>query len=256
MAFTRKTAIVTQRRKGTDDDPFVNITETFVVKENKVLLSEIPDKFNKVFVTDSSTGKVYIETFDDFVLDECHYRVDYSMGFVEFANSENNKELKFSYRGTGAFFYPADRVWTKLNLNNDISQTLEDMLTIDGLNDKIDEALDAKDQLETAIANGQIGILSNLTTDDKSSLVGAINELDNDKVGKVTGKQLSTEDYTTAEKTKLSGIASGANNYTHPTNHAPSIIMQDANNRFVTDVEKTTWNGKASTAVEIGRAHV
>lgn len=37
------------------------------------------------------------------------------------------------------------------------------------------------------------------------------------KVDKVKGKQLSTEDYTTAEKTKLSGIADNANNYTHPT---------------------------------------
>lgn len=37
------------------------------------------------------------------------------------------------------------------------------------------------------------------------------------KVDKVKGKQLSTEDYTIAEKTKLSGIADNANNYTHPT---------------------------------------
>lgn len=37
------------------------------------------------------------------------------------------------------------------------------------------------------------------------------------KVDKVKGKQLSTEDYTTAEKTKLGGIADNANNYTHPT---------------------------------------
>lgn len=37
------------------------------------------------------------------------------------------------------------------------------------------------------------------------------------KVDKVKGKQLSTEDYTTAEKTKLGGIANNANNYTHPT---------------------------------------
>lgn len=38
-----------------------------------------------------------------------------------------------------------------------------------------------------------------------------------DKVDKVEGKQLSTEDYTTAEKTKLQGVADNANNYVHPT---------------------------------------
>lgn len=45
---------------------------------------------------------------------------------------------------------------------------------------------------------------------------------------------------------KLNGIASGANNYTHPSTHAASIIVQDTNNRFVSDGEKSAWNGKAA----------
>lgn len=49
---------------------------------------------------------------------------------------------------------------------------------------------------------------------------------------------------TGADKTKLDGIANNANNYTHPANHPASIITQDASNRFVTDAEKSTWNGK------------
>ena len=47
-----------------------------------------------------------------------------------------------------------------------------------------------------------------------------------------------------ADKTKLDGIATGATNYSHPANHPPSIITQDASNRFVTDTEKSTWNAK------------
>lgn len=43
------------------------------------------------------------------------------------------------------------------------------------------------------------------------------------------------------DKTKLDGVATNANNYTHPANHPPSIITQDTSNRFVTDAEKTTW---------------
>lgn len=46
----------------------------------------------------------------------------------------------------------------------------------------------------------------------------------NTKVDKVAGKQLSTEDYTAAEKTKLSGVATGANNYSHPASHPASMI--------------------------------
>lgn len=40
------------------------------------------------------------------------------------------------------------------------------------------------------------------------------------KVDKVAGKGLSTNDYTTAEKTKLAGIEDGANKYVHPTHTA------------------------------------
>ena len=44
-----------------------------------------------------------------------------------------------------------------------------------------------------------------------------VNTALSNKVDKVSGKGLSTNDYTTAEKTKLAGIAEGANNYTLPT---------------------------------------
>lgn len=60
----------------------------------------------------------------------------------------------------------------------------------------------------------------------------------------------SIKGYMTPElKKKLDGIATGANNYVHPANHPATMITQDATHRFVTDTEKTTWNGKASTAV-------
>lgn len=98
------------------------------------------------------------------------------------------------------------------------------------------------------------------------------------KVDKVSGKQLSTNDYTAADKTKLAGIATGANNYTHPTGdgnqHVPatgtsnngkvlkagttagsiswgnvngSEVVEDATHRFATDTEKVTWNAKETT---------
>lgn len=38
-----------------------------------------------------------------------------------------------------------------------------------------------------------------------------------DKVDKVDGKGLSTNDFSAAYKAKLDGIANGANNYSHPT---------------------------------------
>lgn len=59
----------------------------------------------------------------------------------------------------------------------------------------------------------------------KSALNGISTDISN-KVDKETGKGLSTNDYTTAEKNKLSGIEANANNYVHPTTsgnkHIPS----------------------------------
>ena len=45
-----------------------------------------------------------------------------------------------------------------------------------------------------------------------------------------------------ADKTKLDGIAAGANNYQHPANHAASMITEDDTHRFTTDAEKAKWN--------------
>lgn len=51
------------------------------------------------------------------------------------------------------------------------------------------------------------------------------------------------------DKTKLDGIATGANNYTHPSTHPATMITEDSSRRFATDAEKSAWNAKASTAV-------
>lgn len=77
-------------------------------------------------------------------------------------------------------------------------------------------------------------------------------------VAKETGKGLSTNDYTTAEKTKLSGIATGANNYTHPTTsgnkHIPSggssgqILRWGADGTAVWGNDNNTTYGVATTS--------
>lgn len=51
----------------------------------------------------------------------------------------------------------------------------------------------------------------------KGTLENVLTERLNEKVDKIDGKSLSTEDFTSAEKTKLAGIESGANNYTLPS---------------------------------------
>ena len=54
---------------------------------------------------------------------------------------------------------------------------------------------------------------------------------------------------TSTDKIKLDGIEASANNYSHPASHSPTIITQDTSNRFVSDTEKATWNGKENAGV-------
>lgn len=51
---------------------------------------------------------------------------------------------------------------------------------------------------------------------DKNGLLYLVTKLKSMFVSQVSGKGLSTNDYTTAEKNKLAGIAENANNYVHP----------------------------------------
>ncbi|WMJ90617.1 pyocin knob domain-containing protein [Anaerocolumna sp. MB42-C2] len=51
-----------------------------------------------------------------------------------------------------------------------------------------------------------------------------IKKVNDNKVEKVSGKGLSSNDYTATEKNKLAGIAEKANNYVHPSTHPASMI--------------------------------
>ena len=84
---------------------------------------------------------------------------------------------------------------------------------------QVDKAIEDSEARSTAAialkvdkVDGKQLSTNDYTTAEKQEVAKIAN-----KVDKVEGKQLSTEDYTTAEKTKLGGIANNANNYTHPT---------------------------------------
>ena len=67
----------------------------------------------------------------------------------------------------------------------------------------------------------------------------------NSKVDVAPGKGLSDTNFTQLEKTKLSGVANNANNYTHPATHGVSMIVESSSKRFVSDAEKLYWENKA-----------
>ena len=104
------------------------------------------------------------------------------------------------------------------------AQGAEQKLTSD-LSSEIARATAAESANATAIQNE-----INRATGVESTLSADVKLISETKVDKVIGKQLSTEDYTTEEKTKLSSIDDNANNYTLPaatTTTLGGIIVGD-----------------------------
>lgn len=76
------------------------------------------------------------------------------------------------------------------------------------------------------------------------------NKAENTYANSLQGGLMTAED-----KYKLDGIEYNANNYKHPDTHRADIIVQDENHRFVTDLEKATWNsGKSIDDFQCGDA--
>lgn len=95
-------------------------------------------------------------------------------------------------------------------------------------------------------------------TGDITELQEDVKQLQTDiknKVDKVSGKGLSTNDYTTAEKNKLAGIAANANSYTLPT--ASDSTLGGIKTGFVsTDTKKAVKVQDGKAYVEIDSTNI
>ena len=72
---------------------------------------------------------------------------------------------------------------------------------------------------KTTVNDDDVLLVEDLNTTNKvtkANLLKEINTKINNKVDKVSGKGLSTNDYTAAEKEKLAGVEENANNYVLP----------------------------------------
>lgn len=110
-------------------------------------------------------------------------------------------------------------------------------------NKVIQAALDTKVDAVT----GKVLSTNDFTDSYKTKLDGLDTALNN-KVDIVSGKGLSTEDYTTAEKNKLSGIAANANNYTLPAATANTLGGIKVGTNLAIDSSTGVLSGNYSTA--------
>lgn len=97
-------------RKGTPEDPYVDIIDNLVIVDNRTVLSEIPDEFHKV----------HIEGYTELIQDkwdsprrpqENEFIVNYQNGVVTFHESKNAEVITAKYKGRGIIQYPAERIY-------------------------------------------------------------------------------------------------------------------------------------------------
>ncbi|MGL5904759.1 MAG: hypothetical protein ACRCZO_18895 [Cetobacterium sp.] len=113
------------------------------------------------------------------------------------------------------------------------------------------ELLTPDDRVQSV--NGMTGTV--VIADATTSVSGLMSGSDKTKLNGLSNYSLPTASASTLGGIKVgsnltisNGVLSAPAPYSHPSTHPASIIVQDSSNRFVTDAEKSTWNGKASTA--------
>ncbi len=147
--FDFKDPVIYQRRT----QPYPEIEESHVIPEQaKILLSEVPSKFENIEVKNKDTDEVYY-LIEEGSPDENQVHINYLYGILTFDDSQIDEEVSVTFYGTGVFYIPAQRVFTKKG-TEDIEETLQDL--VDDVNEAEDkrqsneqDRQDAEDTRET-----------------------------------------------------------------------------------------------------------
>jgi hypothetical protein len=140
--FDYKDPVITRRRTGDSEDPYIDITEPHQIEGSVVNLTEIPYEMERVTVTGANIQWFEAENDED-ELQENEYIVDYVNGLVKFHISQNGKQLQFKYKGAGLRYIPISMIYTKAT-DGQVSETLSSLITDSqqALNDTLEVAND------------------------------------------------------------------------------------------------------------------
>ena len=167
-----------------------------------------------------------------------------------------NKNIQLKVRNsekTWDLLFPKTKaLLVQMNNGKTLEETITELLnsiagktTLDEVDKKIKEivgaapeSLDTLQELAMALNND-------------ANFASTVTNLIGQKVDKVEGKQLSTNDFTTELMNKLTKLkvkedgTADVPEYVHPEQHTADIITQDETHRFVSDKEKSTWESKS-----------
>lgn len=178
MLYDNDDPIISNVRKGDSTSPYKYFEEPLIVDNSgKVLLTERPNKFNKVRVFDSNGNYMY-ETTNE-VPDENSFLVDYDHKTVTFNIANIGKQFIFKYYGEGNSYFPATSIYTERD-GLTVIETLDSLTTTtrearDEAKEMADYAKFEGDRVDSLVDNTKYINPYNATTQYKKNNMVAFN---------------------------------------------------------------------------------
>lgn len=144
-------------RKGTPEDPYVDRLDIMPVVNQRIILSEIPDKLTPLRI--ANMKEINHQRFIDDTIEPNEFYCDYTNGFVYFHISKEAETLSIAYKGRGVILYPASRIYTVSG--NNVHETLQEVIEktyrqVDELIERTEDFENYLDNLVVAIGNAEI----------------------------------------------------------------------------------------------------
>jgi hypothetical protein len=167
MAFeTYKDPIHYKLRSGKVGDEYLAISQSDKVVNGKILLNELPDKFQGLIVKDGTTA---LSTKDNGNPNTTTVVVDYLQGTLMFDVSFEGKTIVTDYFGRGVISFPVNRVYTITDANGNVTETLKQLT--DATTIAKDNAITATGSANTATTNANNATTNANTAADSTKLI-------------------------------------------------------------------------------------
>lgn len=114
-------------RRGTEDDPYIDRTDSLPVINNQITLLEIPSSHYKVRI--AGLTEVSQEVFErKRELLPHEFLVNYQVGNIQFHPSQEGKTFLCNYKGRGLIMYPASRIYAMIQNNPEVIKNLQEII--------------------------------------------------------------------------------------------------------------------------------
>lgn len=115
--------LIVALRSGKEDDPYIEVEDTQMIVNGTIILSELPDEISHVLIDG------YTEIYKPPIAND-NFIVNYTNGIVYFNPLEEGKNVTAKYYGRGNILISASRVYTKLNINGEVTQNVDGAFNI------------------------------------------------------------------------------------------------------------------------------